>query len=102
MTVQKANKQTAAVRWMQSYAEPTRGKEGGMKHKGKRTNKEMQDEGEPTNEKLNRLTRDSQLKKVRRKESLDPLALKMARHLMLCILVGRFSLFLHGMNLRFP
>jgi hypothetical protein len=34
---------------MQSYAEPTRGKEGGMKHREKRTNKEMQDEGELTN-----------------------------------------------------
>ena len=102
MTVQPTNKQTAAVRWMQSYAEPTRGKEGGRKHKEKRTNKEMQEEGELTNEKLNRLTSDSQLKKVWRKESLDPLALKRARLLMLCALVGRFSLFLHAMNLRFP
>jgi hypothetical protein len=67
---------------MQSYAEPTRGKEGGMKHREKRTNKEMQDEGELTKEKLNRLTRDSQLKKVRRKEKLDPLAMKRARLLM--------------------
>ena len=62
----------------------------------------MQDKGELTNEKLNGLTSDSQLKKVRRKESLDPLVLKRARLLMLCTLVGRFSLFLHGMNLRFP
>jgi hypothetical protein len=62
----------------------------------------MQDEGELTNEKLNGLTRDNQLKKIRRKESLDQMALKRARLLMLCILVGRFSLFLHGMNLRFP
>jgi len=64
------------MRWMQSYAEPTRGKEGGMKQREKRTNKEMQDEGELTNEKLNGLMRDNQLKKVRRKESLDQMALK--------------------------
>jgi len=102
MTVQQVNKWSAAVRWMQPYAEPTRDKEGGRKHMGKRTNKEMQDEGELTNEMLNGLTRDSHLKKVRRKDSLDPMALKRARLLMLCILVGRFSLFLHGMNLRFP
>jgi hypothetical protein len=87
---------------MQSYAEPTSGKEGGMKHREKRKNKEMQDKGELINEKLYGLTSDSQLKKVRRKESLDPLALKGARLLMLCTLVGRFSLSLHGMNLRFP
>jgi len=62
----------------------------------------MQDKGELTNEKLNGLTSDSQLKKARRKESLDPLALKRARLLMLCTLVGRFSLFLHRINLRFP
>jgi hypothetical protein len=73
-----------------------------MKYREKRTNKEMQDEGKLTNEKLNGLMRNSELKKVRRKESLDPLALKRARLLMLCTLVGRFSLFLHGMNLRFP
>jgi len=90
------------MRWMQSYAKPTRGKEGGMKYREKRTNKEMQDEGELSNEKLNGLTRDNQLKKVRRKESLDQMAMKRARLLMLCNLVGRFSLFLHGTNLRFP
>jgi hypothetical protein len=87
---------------MQSYVEPTRGKEGGMKHREKITNKEMQDEGDLTNEKLNGLMRDNQMKKVRMKESLDQIAFKRARLLMLCILVGRFSLFLHGMNLRFP
>ena len=54
-----------------------------MKHREKRKNKEMQDKGELTNEKLNGLTSDSQLKKVRRKESLDPLVLKRARLLML-------------------
>jgi hypothetical protein len=75
---------------MQSYAKPTTGKEGGMKHREKRTNKDLQDEGELTNEKLNGLMIYSQLKKVRRKESLDPLALKRVRLLMLCTLVGRF------------
>jgi hypothetical protein len=67
------------MRGMQSYAESMRGKEGGMKHREKRTNKEMEDERELTNEKLNRLTWDSQLKKVRRKESLDLLAMIRAR-----------------------
>jgi hypothetical protein len=61
----------------------------------------MEDEGALTNEKLNRLMRDSQLKKVRRKQSLDLLAMKRTRLLMLSILMWNFSLFLHGMNLRF-
>jgi hypothetical protein len=38
--------------------------------------------------------RESQLKKVRCKKSLNLLALKRAVMLQLCILVGRFSLFL--------
>ena len=48
MTVQQANKKTAALGWIQSYVKPTTSKESGMKHKEeKKTNKEMQEEGEP-------------------------------------------------------
>jgi hypothetical protein len=59
----------------------------------------MQAEGQLTNDKMKRPIRDNQLKNVRRKEHLDPLALKRSIILLLCIPAGSFSLFLQGVNL---
>lgn len=45
---------------------------------------------------------ESQLKNIRQKENLDPLVMKRAIKLLLCTLMGRFSLFLYVVMERFP
>lgn len=48
------------------------------------------------------MRRERQLKNIRQKESLDLLVMKRAIKLLLCTLMGRFSLFLYVVKERFP
>lgn len=81
--------------------EPIGDRESRIKQWKKGANEEVQLEEELSNDKLKSMRRERQMKDIRQKDSLDLLVVKRALMLLLCILMGMFSLLLYVMKERF-